>query len=273
MPGLRTPASLGSDASTFNVRVAGSTRLSIALDLAVEGLAGQRVGGGGDRLADGDVADGALRHVEGDRHRRHVVEGGDRLVEELTRSPTEISVRPMTPAKGALMVRLASSISALRRSISAFCCAVLASDRATAVTLLDFGELLGAASAASGAESSASVARVDARPSGRRRRGWTEDLARLHRSAGGEGDLGDDAGDLRIEDRLRGRQPPCRSRGSRRRSSIDLDRRGDDRASVRRRRPPPVRRPPGPPPFRARPPARHARQLPRPPRIMRRGCR
>ena len=48
-------------------------------DGALEALAGKRLGGGGDRLADGHKARRALRHVEGDRHLRHVVERGNRL--------------------------------------------------------------------------------------------------------------------------------------------------------------------------------------------------
>ena len=67
-------------------------------DGAVEGLAGKRRGGSGDRLADGRQARCPLptskETVTVDMSSRVVIG-----LAELMRSPTEISVRPMVPAK------------------------------------------------------------------------------------------------------------------------------------------------------------------------------
>ena len=158
MPGLRTSVSLASVALTRMVRAAGSMRLSMALispatvmpgSAAAEAVTSTR--------RPRSRLDDPLGHVEGDGRPRTIGDRGDRA-SELTRSPTETSLRPITPSKGALIVRLARSSSAILRSTSALWAAWRASLQAGPVTLPVFSSR-SARSSASRAPSSAIQAR------------------------------------------------------------------------------------------------------------------
>ena len=118
MPGLRTAASLASDASTRMVRAAGSMRLSMAVISPLTEVPASAADEAVTAWPSAIGSDDPLGHVEGDGRPR-TCRRAWRWRCGVTRSPTETSVRPTTPAKGALIERFARSSSAVLRSISA----------------------------------------------------------------------------------------------------------------------------------------------------------
>ncbi len=192
MPGFSALASLGRFASTFSVRVAGSTRLSTALTLPVKVCP-----------ASASVVAAILWPMATRPEARSGTSKATVTVDmsssvamafcELTRSPTVRSVRPMVPAKGACSVRLARSRSALRRSISAFWTAVLASLRRDGGDVARLCKLVGAVERGL-RHRQGDLGLLD----GDLLVGIIEAEQRLtfgHRAARLEGHLGDDAGD------------------------------------------------------------------------------
>ena len=135
MPGFSALASLGSVASTRSVRATGSTRLSTALTVPAKvwpAIAAVEAETAWPTATSPDARSGTSKAtVTFDMSSSVAI-----ALDELMRSPTAMSVRPMMPAKGAVMVRLARSFAAAFRPMAAFCSAVRASVSATVVILL-----------------------------------------------------------------------------------------------------------------------------------------